>query len=112
MTIIKSISKQKWDIIFASVAVVLLLLALFLNFYRYEFFGVVPGNAANNFGFNLTYFFPLTFSSLLLSAVVNFRVFAGWAVRTNLLKKLLVLILTTPIIFLFFYRIIMVLRIH
>ncbi|MEQ1799447.1 MAG: hypothetical protein ABL872_15945, partial [Lacibacter sp.] len=96
MTDTKSTRRQNWDIIFAVVAVIFLLLALFLNFYRYEFFGVVPGNAANNFAFNLSYFFPLTFSSLLLSVAVNFRVFAGWTVRPNLLKKILVLVLTTP----------------
>jgi hypothetical protein len=94
-------STQTWDLALAVIAAILLLSALILNYYRYELFGVVHHNAPNNFWFNITFFIPLTVLSLSLSVIVNFRVFFNWADKPNKIKKLISLILTTPIIILF-----------
>lgn len=54
---------------FASVALVVLLVALVVNEHREEWFGVNPRSASHNFSFNLGFFIPATLSSSLLSVV-------------------------------------------
>jgi hypothetical protein len=38
-----------------------------VNYYRQPWLGVVPGNAAHNFGFNLTFYIPATVLSSCLA---------------------------------------------
>jgi hypothetical protein len=104
-------NRQRIDLILARLAASLFSIALILNYFRYELFGVVPGYAPHNFSFNFSIFIPLTVSALLLSTHVNFRVLLYWSDRPNLLQKLLALLLTTPIIVLFFYMIFATLRV-
>lgn len=104
--------RQSLDIILSLLAIALLAIALILNYFRLELFNVVPGYAPHNFWFNLTFFIPLTVSSLLISIIVNVRILANWKNRPNFIKKIISLILTTPIIIMFFYNFFMVLRVH
>ena len=97
----KSNSSQNWDLALAIMAATLLATALILNYYRYKFFGVMHHNASRNFWFNLTFFIPLTVTSVLLSLIVNLRIFFFWSAKANLNKKVISLLLTTPIIALF-----------
>jgi hypothetical protein len=55
-----------------------------VNHYREPWLGVVPGNAANNFGFNLAFYIPATLlsSSLALISVI-FYVRSLRALRRN-----------------------------
>ncbi len=96
--------KQNWDLGLAILSVLLLATALFLNYYRYEFFGVVPHSAPNNFWFNFTYFIPLTLASFLFSVIAFSRIIGNWKIRVEIRKKVITLILTIPIIVMFFLR--------
>jgi hypothetical protein len=44
----------------AVVVALLFTLGLTINFFRRELFGIVPGYAPHNFGFNAFFFIPLT----------------------------------------------------
>lgn len=104
MTIFNNKANQQFvDLILAIISILLLTIAIILNVFRHELFGVIHGNASRNFGFNLTYFIPLTFLSLIISFIVNFRVFWNWNKRTDLKKKVLSLILASPILILFVF---------
>lgn len=93
---------QTWDLFLAALSALLLLTALILNLYRYEIFGVVPHNAANNFWFNLTFFMPLTFCSMLFSIAAYIRVLFNWKEKPDSAKKIVTLVLGGPILIVMF----------
>lgn len=93
--------KQTIDLMLAILAAGFFATAVVLNVYRYQLFGVVHHNAANNFWFNLTFFIPLMLLSAALCILVNLRLFFGWNERTNLVKKMISLALTAPVLLIF-----------
>ncbi|ANI90644.1 hypothetical protein A9P82_06160 [Arachidicoccus ginsenosidimutans] len=99
------------DIILIGVAILSLLIALILNYYRFQFFGVHEGDAANNFSFNVSIFIPLVLLSVLLSLIVNYRISTNWKMRTILWMKLIPLIISCLIILLFIFQIIRIFRV-
>jgi hypothetical protein len=94
----KGARNQIWDLILAGLSAFLLLTAFVLNYYRYELFGVVHHNAANNFWFNLTFFIPLTFCSMLFSIAAYIRVIFNWKEKPDSAKKIITLVLGGPIL--------------
>ena len=51
----------------------LLLITLMINECRFELFGIRPGYAPHNFGFNIFFFFPSTLISLICALTVLVR---------------------------------------
>lgn len=56
-------------LVFGSGSFLLFFAAQVINHYRKPWLGVVPGNAANNFGFNLTIYLPAILLSSCLALV-------------------------------------------
>lgn len=56
-------------LVFGSGSFLLFFAAQVINHYRERWLGVVPGNAANNFGFNLTIYLPAILLSSCLALV-------------------------------------------
>ena len=93
---------EKANLVFSIVSFTLLLAALILNYLRTELFGVVKGYAPHNFGFNVIYFIPLTFLSVLTAIISVTWLFGNWSKRRNRNIKWITLLLILPVIFSFF----------
>jgi hypothetical protein len=100
------------DIVLIEIAILSILIALILNYYRFQFFGVYKGDAASNFSFNISIFIPLILLSVLLSLIVNYRISTNWKARPVLWMKLIPFIISFLIICLFVLQIIRILRVH
>lgn len=84
------------NLIFSIVSVITLMIALILNYFRTELFGVVKGYAPHNFGFNMTIFMPLSLLSFLTGIVSIIWLINKWRKRQNTGLKKLTLILSIP----------------
>ena len=63
-----------------------------ISVYRYEFFGIEPGYAPHNFGFNVTYILPSILIILILCLFVLLRTLIYWNRYTNKTKKIMALV--------------------
>jgi len=54
-------------------AIGLFLITFVINEFRYELFGIRPGYAPHNFGFNMLFFLPSTVISLICALIVLIR---------------------------------------
>ncbi len=96
----------------AVVAFTLFTFAIVINVFRTELFGIVAGSASSNFGFNISFFIPVTFLSVLLSLYVLVRTVFSWRKWQSLKIKIVSLGLTLPIVVLAFYQVFRILRSH
>jgi hypothetical protein len=87
---------EKINLAFSFFSILALITALLLNYFRTELFGVIKGYAPHNFGFNMTYFLPLIFLSLLSAFVSLVWLRNQWKNRKNGKLKWLTLILNLP----------------
>lgn len=106
---------QKINLIVSTVSLISISLAILLNQYRYELFGVVPGNAANNAGFNMLIFLPLSFVGLLLSVISLTLTVVKWKKWRNVKIRIWTFVMALPAIGFFCLLVInmlMILRVH
>ena len=80
----------------------LLLTTLLINEYRFEIFGITPGYAPNNFGFNIFFFLPSTLVLLICSIIVLIRS----PDNKNQKAKLFSILIISPILILWAWQII------
>lgn len=78
----------------------LFVFVLLINAFRKELFGIEPGYAPHNFGFNVTFFIPSMILIMILSIIVIARVLIFWSKWTNMPMKIVSLLLTMPIVIL------------
>jgi len=93
---------EKANLIISVISGVSLIIALILNYFRTEWFGVIKGYAPHNFGFNFTYFLPLIFLSLVTAFISMVWLFSKWKIRQNKIYKWITLVLFLPTICCFF----------
>ena len=88
----------------------LLITTLVVNYFRFDWFGIVPGYAPHNFSFNVVFFIPVVFTAALIAYFVAGQVLINWRRLPKGLIKLLIILMTAPIPILFIRQIILVLR--
>jgi len=72
-------------------------LIAFISVYRFELFGIEPGYAPHNFGFNMTYIFPSILFILILCLFTLLRSIIYWKKYNNNTKKIITIGLTLSI---------------
>lgn len=95
----------------AIIASSLFVLLLTLNYFRLELLGIVPGYAPHNFGFNILFFLPTLIVILIISGLVIGGVLGQWKKIARPRNKLIPLLLTVPIVALFFLRLALIFRV-
>ena len=80
---------------------------LLINYYREPLFGIKEGYAPLNFSFNFLFFLPAMSISLILGLASLGRILKHWKTWSDLNKKLICMGFSTPVIILFFIRIIL-----
>jgi hypothetical protein len=111
----KTVTGQKINLVVSIISLILIGAAIILNIFRYELFGVVPGNAPNNFSFNLTVFLPLSFFGLLLSSIALIMVFLKWRKWGNKKIRIFTIFFALPAMWLLILLVIntiLILRVH
>ncbi|MDF3079124.1 MAG: hypothetical protein K0S09_3013 [Sphingobacteriaceae bacterium] len=93
----------------AVVVALLFTLGLTINFFRRELFGIVPGYAPHNFGFNAFFFIPFNFLLLLSSLFIILRTASLWTDSSAKKLKVQSLGLTLPIIALMLFQLLRIL---
>lgn len=83
-------------------AIGLLVITLIVNEYRFELFGIRPGYAPHNFGFNMFFFLPSTLISLVSALIVLVRK----PIIENKRVKLYSILIVSPIYLLWIWQII------
>jgi hypothetical protein len=96
----------------AIVAFALFAFAIIVNVFRAKLLGIVAGSASSNFGFNISFFIPVTLLSVLLALYVLVRTMFSWRKWAGLKMKIVSLGLTLPIVLLSFYQVFRILRSH
>lgn len=99
-----------WTSKFAIVVFAAFVVGIVVNIYRLELFGVVPGNAANNFSFNIGFFMPYNLIILISCLVIITVTFIKWNKYPKIKNRIFSLGLTIPIIILWILQLIWVLR--
>lgn len=84
------------DYILVVIANLAFALIFIFGYYRFEWFGILPGYAPHNFGFNVGLIIPLTFISFACSVFVVIRIFCNWKCRTNKLNKYFSILFSLP----------------
>lgn len=87
---------ERNNLILAIISVLSLCIALILNFFRTEWFGVIKGYAPHNFGFNIIYFLPLIFIHFLTAGIALIWLLLKWDSRKNLIIKWITFLLIMP----------------
>jgi len=73
-------------------------LIFIFGYYRLEWFGVLPGYAPHNFGFNFLIILPLLIISSLLSVIVVYRNLSIQNKRENKVDRYLAIAFVSPIL--------------
>jgi len=81
----------------AILALLAFIIVTILSVYRYELFGIEPGYAPHNFGFNVTYIFPSILLILILCLLVLLRTLIYWRRYLNKTKKIIALVISLSI---------------
>jgi hypothetical protein len=89
---------ERNNLILSIISVLALGIALLLNYYRTEWFGVIKGYAPHNFGFNLIYFIPLLFVHYATAGISLFWLLLRWDSRFNIKIKWVTVLLIIPAI--------------
>lgn len=76
-------------------------LIFIFGYYKFEWFGIIPGYAPYNFAFNVGVILPLTFISFAISVFVFFRALLNWKKRPNKLDNSFLVFFSLPSIILF-----------
>jgi hypothetical protein len=84
---------------------------LLINAFRKELFGIEPGYAPHNFGFNVTFFIPSMMLIGILSLIVIARVIIFWGKWKNMSMKIVSLLMTVPIVILQILQVVWILLI-
>jgi len=98
MTQIKTTNFKRTRLV-AIMALGLFLSGLIINFFRKELFGIIPGYAPHNFGFNFIFFIPLNLIVIGLCLYIITKTLLNWNIGTDRKEKIQTLCLTIPIIF-------------
>ncbi len=96
----------------AIIADCLLIIALIINYFRLEWFGIVPGYAPHNFSFNFVFFIPMVLTSALIAYFVAGQTLLNWKRLPDIRVKLLIVLMTLPIPILLIIQIINILKIE
>lgn len=107
----KSETKLYWTAKLAIVTFITFLVGIIINFFRLELLGVVPGNAANNFSFNIGFFIPFNLLILLSCLVVIIGILIKWNKNPKIKNRLISLVFALPIVIFWTLQIIWVLSI-
>lgn len=75
-------------------------LIFIFGYYKFEWFGIIPGYAPYNFAFNVGLILPLTFISFVLSVFVFLRALQNWKKRPNKLDNSFLIFFSLPSIIL------------
>lgn len=95
----------------ALTSILLLTIALFINYFREPLLGIKEGYVPHNFSFNFMFFLPSILISLGLGVAVIGRTIKHWTKWNNLNKKIILIGLSSPVILLFIYQTIRLLTI-
>jgi hypothetical protein len=106
------IRHQKRLLIWSIIAATLFIFALTINYFRQQLFGIIPGYAPHNFGFNFIFFIPVTVTATLISYFVVGQTLLSWRRLNDQKRKLLTLLLTVPILTLFVVAVFRLFRQH
>lgn len=87
---------EKINLTISILSILSLMAAFILNYFRSELFSVIKGYAPHNFGFNMIYFLPLIFLSLLSAFISLIWLHNQWGKRQNRKLKWLTMILSMP----------------
>ena len=91
----ENLKLQRSLLIKSSIAFILFVLIFFINYFRFELLGIVPGYAPHNFVFNLSFFLPALFISFCYSLFIFGNILIRWKKLPNLWIKFIMLILTS-----------------
>ncbi|MFY1047603.1 hypothetical protein [Chryseobacterium sp. GP-SGM7] len=97
--IINKVKAESIDYILVVIANLAFALIFIFGYYRFAWFGVLPGYAPHNFGFNVLVILPLLVITSVFSVIVLSRVLSNRNKRKNNLDKYLTILLTLPILF-------------
>ncbi len=106
---------ERNNLILSIVSVGSLAVALLLNLFRAEWFGVIKGYAPHNAGFNFLYFFPLIFLHFITALISLIWLLLKWDSRQNKRIKRITFVLILPSMIFFIIsiaKIISILRIN
>lgn len=104
--------KLKWTYRMALASFTLLIMALFINYFREPLLGIKEGYAPHNFSFNFLFFLPAILTSLGFGIAVIGRTIKHWKKWNNLNRKLIFIGLSSPVILLFIFQTIRILTIE
>lgn len=84
----------------------LFIAVLTVNYFRAELFGIIPGYAPHNFGFNMLFFIPVNIFLMFCSLFVVIKTASSLSDKSDRDLKVQSLCLTLPILALMMFQLI------